>query len=274
MTSPAAPDLGRVVVDPRFRARRIAVRKQAGRRRLRRLLVLVALAAASLSVVVVFESPVLDIDEVAVTGTRGLEPSAVTEAAGVELGSPILLTDFGEAEAAVESLALVESARVSRELPGRVVVDVTERRPTAVVSAGEERVVVDRTGVVLAAGDAAGHPDHLRAEAPFVDVVVPEELESALPGPGGTVPQELLDAVSLAGMVRRDPGADVARVLLEPSLSLDLAGGGTVDLGDGSDLPLKVEAFRTVHARIDRSCLDTVDLQVPTHPVVTRSPAC
>ena len=40
------------------------------------------------------------------------------------------------------------------------------------------------------------------------------------------------------------------------------------------ELDAKVEAFRTVHARVDRSCLDVIDLTVPTHPVLPRAEGC
>ncbi|MGK2930797.1 MAG: cell division protein FtsQ/DivIB [Acidimicrobiales bacterium] len=274
MTSPSVPDVGRVVVDPRFRARRIAVRKQAGRRRLRRLVLLTALAAVALAVVVVFESPVLDVDEIAVLGTQSLDPATIAEAASIDHGAPMFLTDLDEAARSVEALPWIEEASVSRQLPGRVVVDVVERTPSALVTAGGSSALVDRSGRVLEAGDPTGFPAHVPTDPPFVDVVVPDGVASDVPRAGGVVPAELLAAISVAERLRENPSGAVVAVRLEPALSFDLAGGGTVDLGDADDLDVKIEAFRTVHARVDLTCVATVDLRVPTHPILTRNPSC
>lgn len=273
-TAPSLPDVRRVVVDPRFRARRIAVRKQAGRRRLRRLVLLTALAAVALAVVVVLESPVLDVDEIAVLGAQSLDPATIAEAASIDHGAPMLLTDLDEAARSVEALAWIEEASVSRQLPGRVVVDIVERTPSALVTAGGSSALVDRSGRVLEAGDPIGYPAHVPSDPPFVDVVVPDGVASDVPRAGGVVPTELLAAISVAERLRENPSGAVVAVRLEPTFSFDLAGGGTVDLGDADDLDVKIEAFRTVHARVDLICVATVDLRVPTHPILTRNPSC
>lgn len=249
-------------VDPRFRERRIAVRKDAGRKRLKRLLVLVAVAAFALAAVIVLRSPVLDVDEVAVAGTAHLDPADVRATAGIDRGDPLLLADLDDAAADLESLPWVAEAEVTRDLPGRVRIDIREREPVAVVSGDGTAVLVDVTGRVLEQASAAA--------TPFVRVVAPDPP----PVPGSTVAPGLVAAIELAGRLRINPAGAVAAVHLEPTLRLQLVEGGVVDLGDASDLDAKVEAFRTVHARVDRSCLTRIDLAVPTHPVVTRDEGC
>lgn len=260
--SPAAPPAAAGAVDPRFRQRRIAVRKGAGRRRLKRLLLLVLVALAAFAVVLVLRSPILDVDEVNVVGTGRLGTDDVRAAASIDRGAPILLTDLGDAADRLEALPWVAEADVNRELPGRVHIEVREREPVAVVSGAGTAVLVDVDGRVLEEADADS--------APFVQVVGPD----APPRPGATIDRDLVAAVELAGRLRTNPAGAVSRVVLEPSLRLELAAGGLVDLGDASALDAKVEALRTVHARIDRSCLAVIDLSVPTHPVVTRDPGC
>lgn len=263
MTAPTSPDVGRVVVDPRFRARRIAVRRDAGRRRLRRLLVLVAIAAVAGAGALVLHSPVLDIDRIAVAGTRNVDRAAITATAGLAAGDPILLSDLDAAERRVEAMPWVASATVTRDLPANVSIRVVERRPTAVVAAGDAAVLVDRSGRVL--GDAPDHP-----LVPYVRVVT----GGAVPAAGTTVDDAIAPAIRIAATVHDMPGSPVAAVHLEPSLRLDLADGGVVELGDEADLDTKVQAFRTVYARVDRSCLELLDVRVPTHPVLTRDPTC
>ena len=258
---PVAPPLA-TGVDPRFRARRIAVRKDAGRKRLKRLLLLVAVAALALAAVIVLRSPVLDVDEVVVIGATRLDPATIRSEAGIDQGAPLLLADLGAATERIEALPWVAAAEVTRDLPGRVDITVREREPVAVVSGGGAAVLVDVDGRVL----------ELAPSAPggFVQVVAAEQP----PAPGATIDADLLAAVGLAGRLRVNPAGAVAAVHLEPDLRLQLVEGGVVELGDTSDLDAKVEAFRTVHARVDRACLASIDLSVPSHPVLTREPGC
>jgi cell division protein FtsQ len=249
-----------VEVDPRLRARRIAVRRDEGRQRLKRLLALVAVAVVALGAVIVLRSPVLDIDEVVVTGTERLDPDAIRDTAGIELGRPILLADLGEATRAVESLPWVAEVEVTRHLPGTVRVAVREREAVAVVAGGGRAVLVDGDGRVL--------DDASAAAGPLVSVVVGE----APPAVGSTVPVDLRSAIDLAARLQANPLGAVTAVHTAPDLRLELAAGGMVELGDDRELDAKVEAFRTVYARVDRSCLERIDLTVPTHPVLTRQP--
>ncbi len=272
MTAPTAPETQRVVVDPRFRERRIAVRKQAGRRRLRRLGLLVAVAAVALATVIVLRSPVLDVDRVTVHGARFTSVEAVDAASHIRIGAPLLLADLGRAERSIEALPWVADARVRRDLPGEVVVTVTERSPAALLTVGTATVLVDDDGEVVGSGDPASLPASVPTDPPFVSVLAPGD--GAPPAVGQPVDRSLRDAVSLARRLRTNPAGAVADVRVEPSLRLDLRAGGAVELGDATDLDAKIEAFRTVHARVDLTCLDTIDLRVPSRPVLTRRPQC
>jgi cell division septal protein FtsQ len=263
---PDAPPDDRVAtgpgVDPRFRERRIAVRRDAGRKRLKRLLLLVLVAVLALAAVVVLRSPVLDVDEVTVTGAVHLDAEQIRATAGIERGAPLLLADLGAAAADLEAMPWVAEAEVTRELPGLVHVEVREREAVAVVAGRGTAVLVDVTGRVLEEADPAA--------TPFVQVLA----AAAPPAPGRSIDPDLVTAVELAGRLRINPAGAVSAVRLEPSLRLELVEGGVVDLGDASDLDAKVETFRTVHARVDRSCLAVIDVTVPSHAVVTRDPGC
>lgn len=263
-------DLGAVVVDPRFRARRIAVRKGAGRRRLNRLVILVLVAVLALATVIVLKSPILDVDEVAVTGARVVDASAVVEAAGVQTGSALLLVDLDAVQRAVEALPWVEEASVARDLPGGLSIDIIERTPAAIVSADGAAVLVDPEGHVLGSADPAALPASVAVTPTFVRVVAAE----APPAPGGRIDASLAEAIALAERLRGDPANVVAAVHLEPTLRLELAGGGIVDFGDSEGIDGKVDAFRTIHARVDQACLELLDLRVPTRPVLTRDEPC
>ncbi len=265
-----AREIGNVVVHPRLRERRIAVRKDAGRRRLHRLILLVVVASLALTVVTVLKSPILDVDEIAISGAGATGADAIVEASGVEVGSALLLADVEDARRSVEALPWVEEATVTRDLPGGLVIDVIERTPSAVVASGDTAVLVDPDGHVLADADPSAYPASVAAFPPFVSVITTDEPPAA----GGRVDASLLDAIALAERLRDNPANVVAAVHLEPTLQLELAGGGIVDFGDGDAIDSKVDAFRTIHARVDRSCIEVLDLRVPTRPVLTREQQC
>lgn len=273
MTAPTTSrDLGRITVDPRFRERLIAVRKEAGRRRLRRLVLLVVTAILALTAVIVLESPVLDVDHVTVVGARNTGAATIREATGVDVGAPLLLADIEAAERSIEALPWVADADVSRNLPSDVRVRITERTPWALVTAGGAAVLVDDSGRVLETGAIDTYPATVPRLPAFVTVVAPGD--ASLPTAGGTVDRRLHEAVALAGRLRENPAGAVTAVRLDPAPAFDLTAGGTVELGDLTDLDAKVEAFRTVFARVDLDCLEALDLRVPTHPVLTRRTSC
>lgn len=232
----------------------------------KRLMMLLGVAAVALAAVTVFASPVLDVDEIAVVGTRHTPVESVTEAAGIRTGSALVLADLGGAEAAVEELPWIADATVERGIDGVVEVRVVERAVAAIVSDGTTPVLVDRSGYVIAAAAAA--PPEAMAGPPLVEVVTGSAAEV-----GRRVTGSLIGAVALAERLREDPPGAVRAVLVDP-LRLELRAGGEVHLGDDTDLDDKITAFRTVHARVDQACIATIDVRVPTHPVLTRRSPC
>lgn len=232
----------------------------------KRLLTLVAIAVVALTAVLVFASPVLDVDEVAVVGTRHTSAQTVADAAGIRTGTALVLADLDSAESAVETLPWIAEATVERSVDGVVEVRVVERDVAAVVGDGGASVLVDRSGYVIA--PLADAPPEAVAGPPLVEVVA-----GTAPEVGRRVTGSLIGAVGLAERLRHDPPGAVRAVLVDP-LRLELRAGGQVLLGDDLALDDKITAFRTVHARVDQACVETIDVRVPTHPVLTRRSSC
>lgn len=172
MTSSAPPR--RVVpLAPRRQAEEQAARRARRDRRLRlagygglSLLPLGVLGWLALS------SPLLDVDEVAVTGTAALPARMVAETAAVPRGSALVAVDLDAARARVAALPRVASVEVVRDWPGTVRVTVVERVPVAVVAGADgTRRLVDADGTAYA--EAGSGPDgvpptavELRVDAP------------------------------------------------------------------------------------------------------------
>jgi cell division protein FtsQ len=137
-------------MDPRVRARRIAVRRAKGRKRL----IWVAIAAAILVVLVgaiaVLASSLFDVRTVDVQGAVYTDPSQLSAIVDGLQGDAILLVDTRQIERQLESIAWVESARVSTQFPHRVFIDIRERKPIATFAGSDSKFrVIDRDGRVL-----------------------------------------------------------------------------------------------------------------------------
>jgi cell division protein FtsQ len=240
-------------MDPRIRARRIAVVREAGRRRLRRILVVLAVLLVLAAAALVVWSPLLDVDRVVVIGA-GERAAQVRAAAGVDRGGALLLVDTSAVEDRVESLAWVGGARVSRELPGTLRIEIHLRPPVAFVPRDDGSVaLVDETGVVtgLAAGPPAGLP------ALVTEVPPPRPGASIAPATAARVASAV---TALAGRV--------ARVSVEHhQAALLLADGVEVRLGDLSHLAEKARSAAAVLGSPGVRGIKYVDVRAPSAPV-------
>lgn len=146
----AAPRSTAPSPDPRLRARRIAVRRAAGRRRLRVVLVVIALLVVAIAVLAVLASPIFSVDTVDVEGAVYADRDAVAVVVEDLMGQPILLADLDAAEVQLEQIPWVRDARVSRDFPGRVLVEIVERQALAHYRGQDGRFrVIDVEAVVL-----------------------------------------------------------------------------------------------------------------------------
>jgi cell division protein FtsQ len=251
-----------VPIDPRFRQRLIEVRRHEGRRRLR--LVVGALASAGVVAAAwgVSRSPLLDVDHVRLTGAKYTQPLSVIQTAGSLPGRPMIDLDEGAAASQIERLPWIADARVRREWPNTVVIDVRERAPAASVPAKSGGwALVDGTGRVLEpVGEAP-------ADRPLLEGVPPAGEPGTEVSPGTRAPLEVARALTpamrlyVAVVVRASDG----------ELQLRLRSEGVVHLGDRDALAAKLLAAETMLAHVDDSnAVAALDVRVPESPVLTR----
>jgi cell division protein FtsQ len=249
-------------VDPRIRARRIEVRRQQGRRRLRVLTALVVAAAVIALAVAAAFSGLFEVDEVVVDGAQRADPDQIVAASGIERGEALLTLRPGRTAARVAGVPWVAEAEVGRSLTGRVTITVRERQAVAAVPArGGAWVLVDAEGRQLAAVPRPG-PGELVLFGTEASGVPGEPV-----GAGAQSVLRLLDALTPA--VREATGGVG---LDDEDLVLDLNGGGRVRLGDAAGLEAKLVALETMLDRVDLRCLDELNLVVPSAPALTRDP--
>lgn len=252
---------GRLRMDPRIRERRVAVRRDEGRRRLRMLAAAAGVVGAIAAAYGITRSPILDVDEVRVRGAAMTSLADLRRAGGLEDRPQLADVDPRAVARAVEALPWVHEARVVRHWPGDVEITLVERTPVATVPSRDGGwCLVDGSGRVLAV--------EIEAPAGLVQVA-----GAAAPAPG----EQVGDAVR-ASLAVLDA--------LPPSLSdrvngITLADDGTLAV-HARDLPIvrfgpptqvrpKLVALATLVARTDLRGVEAIDVRVPTAPVLTRT---
>ncbi|MDE0701492.1 MAG: FtsQ-type POTRA domain-containing protein [Acidimicrobiaceae bacterium] len=256
-------------IDPRLRARRGAVRRAEGRRRLRFILIGLAILGLIFCGWAALRSPLLDLDHVEITG---LGPSRLAEAQqsiGLEKGTPLNDIEIGPIKADLEALPWVLRADVEKSWPSTVHIEVVERIAVAQLAKEDGRVaVVDATGTIMAEGGLEYE------ELPRISLEASAALGEVEPQsrPGlaliATLPDDLLQWIEA---VTYSPGASPeARGVV----GLDLVGQAEAHLGEATLLSDKVQALRTVLNGVDLTCIRVIDVAVPDFPTIRRDPVC
>jgi len=253
-----------VAVDPRIRQRRVAVARDAGRRRLRRLLLVAAVLAVVLVALGLTWTPALDVEQVEVRGADRTSPESVAEAADVAPGDPLAWFDTDAAAAAVAALPWVAEATVERAWSGAVTVEINERVAVAALATTDGTwSLADGSGRVLATVDA--QPTDL----PSVDGVT-----TSAP-PGAQLDDQVLEALTVAAAVPSGLRPEVAAVQgTGGDLEVALRSGGVILLGGAEDAAAKLASAAAVLATVTPGCVDRLDVTLPAAPALVRVAGC
>jgi cell division protein FtsQ len=264
-------------IDPRIRQRRIEVRREEGRRRLKFVVAVLAAVVLGATAFGITRSPLLAVHHVEVTGIAHTSRSDVVVAAGLQHRELMVDVHPGQVASRLAALPWVATAGVTRSWPTTVRIRITERTPVATVAGAAGQVAdVDATGRVLAvrAAPAAGRPvagpPPAAAPLPVITGLAPAG------GPGSTLGPRAADALALVGAVARSyPAALAARITtVKVEANGDLGAlvtpSVTVRLGSADRLDAKLVAIRTLLERVDFRGVAVVDVRLPDAPVLTR----
>ncbi|NBW75932.1 MAG: FtsQ-type POTRA domain-containing protein [Sphingomonadaceae bacterium] len=124
-----------------------------------------------------------EVRRVEVRGVKNLNELKVYERALAERDRAMPLVDVDGLRAELLQLSWVEDARVSRQLPDSLVVDIVERKPAAVLRKADKLVLIDATGQELEVVGPARAKGKLVVSGPGAgrQVVALQELMSAAP---------------------------------------------------------------------------------------------
>jgi cell division protein FtsQ len=208
---------------------------------------LTAAAILAAAVWALLGSSLLVARSVRVTGAPAAQRAEVLRAAGIAPGTPLLRVDPAAVARRVERISQVQSAQVTREWPGTVVIAIRERTPALAAASGGRFALIDRFGVVI--GYVARRPPGIPLLAS-----APQRLAALRGSPAVSAAATVLHQLppSIRGLVRAvaAPSAD--------AITLDLRKGVTVRWG-GTSRPAAKAAELAILMRTKASFYDLSD---------------
>jgi cell division protein FtsQ len=254
----------RTRTDPRISRRRRAIARS---KRRRSIATVATVALTGVGIWVAFWSPLLAVERVTVVGASHVSSADVEQVTGLGASDNLLLVSTGEIQRQVETLPWVAEAKVDRLLPGTVRVKVTERRPSMVLVAGDDRWLLDKDGHVLARASAADSKLPVLAGA-AVPAVAEGRRVSA---------EEVRDALLAWRSLDRRLQDLVVGVLAPTSerISFSLEDGTQIRFGAAEGLSAKNEVLNALltQMKAEGRSAAYIDVRVPTSPAISNTPA-
>ncbi len=233
-----------------------------GRRRLRLLLLIIAVLSLGVGGYFLSKSSLFDVDEIVIEGVSTELEGEVREAADINKGKPLLEVNSSSSSKRIEAIPWVREARISRSWGGTITIRVSTREPVAAFLSEEGWVVVDIEGRVLDKED----------ELPYDLLPIEEEVGSL--SIGEWAPEQVIPLIQVAGTISTELTGDVSSIKGGNQIELLLFGGGKILFGDSSDIEEKALAAATILSQVDQSSVLHIDVRAPLTPVLCRDPSC
>ena len=242
---------GPATMDPRVRARRIAVRRAVGRRRLRWVVIGAAIVVVLVAALALLGSSLFAIRTVSISGVRRTNPALLENVVADLRGTPELLVRTNDVQRRLEQDPWVRKARVSTSFPHSASIEIVERVPLATYAGLDGRFrIVDMDGKVVA----------IELNRPIEFMLISgggAEVEpGASAGQGVAYAAQLVEALSPA--MRSRTGAVV--VSDKDELTLVFHSGARVVLGGPTDLLEKLIRLEAVLAQPDADLFTVINV--------------
>ncbi len=202
----------------------------------------VLVAAVALSLTVLFQ-----ISEIRVTGTSRYSEQEIIQTCTIKTGENLFLADTGAAEAAMEEkLPYIGKAKVSRQLPARILIEVEEAPVSGVIQYGENYVLLSPEGKVLEKAAAAPEGQ---------TVILGLALKSADVGHSVVYEDERAYQIfsELAGVLETNGITGITKIDLSDQFQIlvEYEGRITINLGLPADMDYKVRFAKEILNRED-----------------------
>lgn len=238
------------------RERKIA---QARRRRWLRVLAgLVVLGAFVAAALLVYNSSLFSVRRIEVSGNHQLTQSEIVRSSQLQLGENIFRVDLDAATARLSKDAWLQSASLSRKLPGIIRISVRERSAVASLYRTEAQYLLDSGGFVLARrGPLADTGWPTLRDIDVGKVVVGTRLTSPVLG------DALKALLSLSPDLRKT--VDIVYAPAADKLVFITDEGLEIDYGKAEDMQAKNEVIHKV-LKEESGRIIVIDVRVVTNP--------
>lgn len=105
------------------------------------------------------DAPWLKVEEIEIAGLKKLERTHVLDKMGVSRGECILNLRMGLIADRIKEVPAVKSASVRLDMPGRIVVEIAEKEPLALMKGGEVYYLMDENGALFERGLPEANPN-------------------------------------------------------------------------------------------------------------------
>lgn len=201
----------------------------------------------------------LKIEKIEITGCTLTSKEEVMEALGVQKGDSILQFSVNDAKKNLNVLPFVDHVLIERQLPGSIIIHISERTPFAVWQNQGKFVLIDRQGNIVNDHGMSGKDGNAFLKLPLV-VGKGANLAAA----------ELLDIITTQPEIKKRLVAAVR--VGERRWNLDLRDGTTVFLPENQEEPA---VQRLIRYQKDFQLLDrpvkNIDLRLPDRMVIRQN---
>tara|TARA_B100000953_G_scaffold280765_1_gene257771 strand:+ start:242 stop:970 length:729 start_codon:yes stop_codon:yes gene_type:complete len=233
-----------------------------GRRRLRVLLLGIAITSLGIGGYFLSKSSLFDVDEILVDGISGTLEEEVLNAADIAKGKPLLEVNTSTSAERVERIPWIKEARISRSFSGTVTIRVSVRDAVAAFQYENGWIIVDIDGRVLEKVETL----------PYSLLPIEGEIEDL--SEGEWVSEQVIPSIEVAATISSELRGDVSSIKGDGQIELLLFGGGKVLFGDTTDIEGKALAAATILSQVDQSSVLHIDVRAPLTPVLCRDPSC
>lgn len=204
-------------------------------------------------------SPFFAVRDVEVVGASLLSPAEAMQLSGILPGENLLRLDADAIRRRLEEDPRIGAAKVRRVAPDRVVLEVDERIPVALLSYADGFLFVDGSGRLIAA-DRRSRPG-----LPVVTGVALDRVGLHLPPP-----EDLVIGADVAARLPLGLRSDVAEInVTDPDdVVMLMLNGLVVFLGEPVDLDRKLLIVESLLPRVQQERAVAVDVRVPSVPTL------
>lgn len=110
---------------------------------------LISVVAVVLAFVLIFLTPVFNVKKIEVEGNDSVKKSQIIATSGIDVGKNIFAQNMGKAKKKVSEIAYIESAKVKRQLPSTVKIEVKEGTVGAYIQWDKKLVGINESGQTL-----------------------------------------------------------------------------------------------------------------------------